>query len=166
MVTAKYEIADIWEFLSEVKDPEIPLVSIVGMGIVRNIIFDDELLKVEITTTYSGCPAMREIEEEVKKKLKEKGIVSFDVRTILSPPWTSDWINEETREKLKQSGISPPHKVEKKDFLEIFREKKSICCPYCDSNKTQKTSEFGSTLCKSLHYCDGCHQPFEYFKCL
>lgn len=164
-MVVKYETESIWQFLSEVKDPEIPLVNIVGMGIVRDVVINNDLVEVVITPTYSGCPAMKEIRDSIEEKLRECSIDKFEIKSILSPPWTTDWIDDDTKEKLRASGITPPHKVSEDELL-VFSDKRKIACPYCGSEHTKKTSEFGSTLCKSLHFCNGCDQPFEYFKCL
>ncbi|WP_372370314.1 1,2-phenylacetyl-CoA epoxidase subunit PaaD [Candidatus Uabimicrobium sp. HlEnr_7] len=166
MVTTKFTSEDIWQMLAEVKDPEIPLVTIVGMGIVRDVVITSENIEVIITPTYSGCPASKEIRDGIDQKLRENSIENFVINSVLSPPWTSDWIDEETKQKLKESGIAPPHKVPTNELLSLFGDDRIVHCPYCESKKTKKTSEFGSTLCKSLHFCDGCHQPFEHFKCI
>lgn len=165
-MVVKVSPEDIWQMLSEVKDPEIPLVTITGMGIVRDVLVTDHHVEVVITPTYSGCPAMKEINDSISQKLRENNIEDFSIKSVLSPPWTSDWITEEAREKLKESGIAPPHKVPMNELLTLLRDERVVSCPYCNSEDTKKTSEFGSTLCKSLHFCNGCQQPFEYFKCI
>lgn len=158
----------VWSWLEEVIDPEIPVLNVVEMGIVRDVGFNEDQVIVKITPTYSGCPAMNAIEVEIRKKLKEKGISEFDVKTDFSESWTTDWMTDFARQKLKEYGIAPPEKTESDDdFLTSLKDsQKIIPCPYCDSVKTELQSEFGSTACKSQYYCHGCHQPFEHFKCI
>lgn len=158
----------IWSYLEEVIDPEIPVLNVVEMGIVRDVVFEDGQIVVKITPTYSGCPAMNAIEMEIHKKLKEKGIESFRVITDFKESWTTDWMTDHAKEKLKDYGIAPPEKtVENDDFLAGLKNAhKIVPCPYCDSMDTQLQSEFGSTACKSQYYCNNCHQPFEHFKCI
>ena len=158
----------IWSWLEEVIDPEIPVLNVVEMGIVRNVQFDGDQLVVKITPTYSGCPAMNAIEAEIRKKLKEKSFDDFDVKTDFSESWTTDWMTDHAKQKLKEYGIAPPEKTETDDdFLASLKSKnKIIPCPFCDSLETELQSEFGSTACKSQYYCHGCSQPFEHFKCI
>lgn len=160
--------SEIWSYLEEVVDPEIPVLNVVEMGIVRHVEFDREQLIVKITPTYSGCPAMNAIEMEIQKKLRENAIEAFKVVTDFSESWTTDWMTENAKKKLKDYGIAPPEKrVRNDDFLTDWRgSQKIVPCPYCDSFDTKLQSEFGSTACKSLHYCEECHQPFEHFKCI
>lgn len=154
-------------YLSEVKDPEIPIMSVIDMAIVRDIAIKEDRVVVFITPTYSGCPAMKEIEEAIKSHLESKGIGEVKVVTVLSPPWTTDWISEEAREKLRKSGIAPPQgkAEENNDPFEIIVGKRSVKCPYCSSEDTRLESEFGSTACKALYHCESCGTPFDYFKC-
>ncbi len=154
---------EIFQFLTEVNDPEIPVLSIVEMGIVREVELQDDSVRVVITPTYSGCPAMKVIEEEIVSALQKKGFENVTTRTVFSPSWTTDWLSEETKLKLKEYGIAPPGRASEQDSSGTLRE---IICPFCDSNKTELRSEFGSTACKSLHYCNNCQQPFEHFKCI
>lgn len=160
--------SQIWLWLEEVTDPEIPVLNVVEMGIVRSIKFEDDLLLVKITPTYSGCPAMNAIETDINKKLREKGIENFQVRTDFEETWTTDWMTETAKKKLKEYGIAPPDAaVNDDDFLTSLKgSQKIVPCPYCDSTDTELQSEFGSTACKSLYFCHGCHQPFEHFKCI
>ena len=146
------KINKIWDMLQKIPDPEIPNVSIVEMGIVRGINYDDDTLNVTITPTYSGCPAMDFIKTEIKQNLIMEGIDDFEINTCLSPPWTTEWLNDDTKNKLKSIGIAPPEK--------------KIECPYCDSNEVQVISEFGSTACKAFYKCMHCIETFEYFKCI
>jgi len=168
MVTAgKYTQEEIFNFLKEIEDPEIPVINIVELGIVRNVKVDDESVKIEITPTYSGCPAMKVIEDQIYQKLKDRGLGKVNIKTVYSPPWTTDWITKETKEKLRSYGIAPPQKVTPREIFPFLQEKKEkISCPYCNSSNTVVTSKFGSTPCKALHYCNNCQQPFEEFKCI
>ena len=162
-----YSTEQIWDFLHEVADPEIPVLNIVEMGIARGVdIGEDGSISVRITPTYSGCPAMTYIEEQVTATLKDKGIENFDVVKDFSQAWTTDWFTDGARRKLKEYGIAPPDKVDVDDLSFIKAKAKIIPCPFCDSMDTRLQSEFGSTACKSQYYCDGCHQPFEHFKCI
>jgi ring-1,2-phenylacetyl-CoA epoxidase subunit PaaD len=158
----------IWSYLEEVIDPEIPVLNVVEMGIVRDVIVENESVTVKITPTYSGCPAMNAIELDIHKKLKEKGIDSFQVLTDYKESWTTDWMTGHAKKKLKVYGIAPPDKtVDDEEFLTgLKNSQKIIPCPYCDSTDTKLQSEFGSTACKSQYYCHGCEQPFEHFKCI
>ncbi len=145
----------ILELLQNVTDPEIPVISVIDLGIVRDVIIDEDSLEVVITPTYSGCPAMLEIEKEINNALKKKGINEFKITTVLSPAWTTEWMSEEGKRKLKEYGIAPPNPTNPED----------IECPQCSSKNTQLISEFGSTACKSLFKCNDCLEPFDYFKC-
>ncbi|PWN06459.1 1,2-phenylacetyl-CoA epoxidase subunit PaaD [Rhodohalobacter mucosus] len=160
--------SEIWAWLEEVIDPEIPVLNVVEMGIVRKVEMDGDTVVVKITPTYSGCPAMNAIEMEIHKKLKEKGVENFRVVTDFSETWTTDWMTEHAKKKLKDYGIAPPEKTdESSDFLTSLKgSQKVVPCPYCDSFDTELQSEFGSTACKSQYYCNNCHQPFEHFKCI
>ena len=157
---------DIFELLSEIPDTEIPVISIIDLGVVRNVeIADEKCIRLIITPTYSGCPAMKQIEDDVRKKLFENGFSTIEIKTIYSPPWTTDWITPEAKEKLRKYGIAPPeHTTEDKSWL-IGKEKK-IACPRCKSPKTKLVSQFGSTACKALYQCEDCLEPFDYFKCI
>lgn len=158
----------LWSILSEVYDPEIPVLNVVDMGIVRSVEMDSDKITVTITPTYSGCPAMNEIENEIRKKLTETGVDSFDIRTDFSEVWTTEWMTQEAKQKLKEYGIAPPSKtISNDEFLaELKNSQKIVPCPWCDSLDTFMQSEFGSTACKSQHYCNECDQPFEHFKCI
>ncbi len=153
----------ILELLTEVKDPEVPVLDIVELGVVRDVEFKDGNVSVVITPTYSGCPAMNTIENDITATLLKNGIKNSSTRTIFSPPWTTDWMSDETKKKLKEYGIAPPGKT----TAELVDLNTAITiCPFCNSENTELKSEFGSTACKSLHYCKECNQPFEHFKCL
>lgn len=151
---------EILKLLENIYDPEIPVLNVVEMGIVRNINVKDGGYEIEITPTYSGCPAMKTIEDEIIDLLSDEGIDNIKVKKVYSPAWTTDWMSEKTKIKLSEYGIAPPE-GNAEEF--IF---KKITCPFCKSTNTKLTSEFGSTSCKSLHYCNSCSQPFEHFKCI
>lgn len=169
MATATtYNKEEIWDLLSEVKDPEIPVLSIIDLGIAREVTIEDDKVIVRITPTYSGCPAMQAIEDEIEKTLRVNGIQNFEVNKDFSETWTTDWMTAEAKKKLKNYGIAPPGKTEKvDDFLRSLKEPgKGVACPYCDSTNTELQSEFGSTACKAQYYCHDCEEPFEHFKCI
>jgi len=155
----------ILKILEQVKDPEIPVLNVVEMGIVRGAKLQDETLVVTITPTYSGCPAMQEIENEILSTLKDAGYNNSKVRTSFTEPWTSDWMTSEAKQKLKDYGIAPPGAAAG-DSLVIFPKPSAVPCPFCDSSKTELRTNFSSTACKSLHYCKACEQPFEQFKAI
>lgn len=151
------------EWLNAVPDPEIPVLTIADLGIVRSVSVADTVT-VELAPTYSGCPATEVIEQSVIDELHKHGVMNVSIRRVLSPPWTTDWISEDGRTKLKQYGIAPPaHGASKRELL---RGDRNIACPRCDSVNTQLVSEFGSTACKASYKCSDCLEPFEYFKCI
>ena len=156
----------IFSLLSEIPDPEIPVISIIELGVIRDItIIDETTIQLKITPTYSGCPAMKQIEDDVRKKLTENGFTNITIITIYSPPWTTDWITTEAKEKLRKYGIAPPENTtEDKSWL--TGKIKSIACPRCKSQNTKLISQFGSTACKALYQCAYCLEPFDYFKCI
>lgn len=160
--------SQIWSFLEEVTDPEIPVLNVVEMGIVRDVEFKGDRVIIKITPTYSGCPAMNAIEMEIRKKMQEKGFENFDVLIDFKETWTTDWMTDHAKQKLKEYGIAPPGKsTDSDDFLTSLKNSQKIVpCPFCDSMETELQSEFGSTACKSLYYCHSCDQPFEHFKCI
>jgi ring-1,2-phenylacetyl-CoA epoxidase subunit PaaD len=151
--------------LESIPDPEIPVISIVELGIVRDVrCEEDGKVTVDITPTYSGCPAMMAIEGDIRKALKENGFTEVQVRLVYSPVWTTDWIPDEAKEKLRKYGIAPPaHSTSDKSVLSMHP--RSVACPRCGSLKTAMVSPFGSTACKSLYKCEECLEPFDYFKC-
>lgn len=157
---------EIRNILSEVKDPEVPVLSIEELGVLRDVAVHDNKVEITITPTYSGCPAMQVIENEISEILVRKGIQPFSIKTILSPPWTTDWMTQEAKSKLKAYGIAPPD-MDSATYVKSLLEGKHhpVHCPFCNSDQTTLTSAFGSTACKALHYCNHCHQPFEAFKC-
>ena len=156
--------SEIWMYLEEVADPEIPVLSIVDLGVVQKIEILDLSCEVTITPTYSGCPAMKLIETQIIEKLIEKGIKNVKVNLVLSPAWTTDWISEKGRNKLLAYGIAPP--VDEVDKSILFAEPIVVPCPRCSSEKTRLVSQFGSTACKAHYQCKDCLEPFDYFKCL
>ena len=162
-------ISEIRELLKDVKDPEIPALSIDDMGILRDVYYDNDVLNVVITPTYSGCPAMYHIQNEIENALKKTGVSSFQVITKLSPAWTTDWMTDDAKKRLKESGIAPPKgklfQLETESLFNILKVPQDIECPFCDSSNTKLLNEFGSTACKSLYYCNNCYQAFDYFKC-
>ncbi|MDH3440201.1 MAG: phenylacetate-CoA oxygenase subunit PaaJ [Gammaproteobacteria bacterium] len=155
--------AEIWSWLEDVPDPEIPVVSVIDLGIVRKVTVRDSSVEVEVAPTYSGCPATEVIEDSIVRSLQEKGIGDVSVKRVLAPPWTTDWISETGREKLRAYGIAPPEATSGKRAL---LNKTTIACPRCGSQQTTMVSEFGSTACKASCKCDACLEPFEYFKCI
>lgn len=157
----------IWDYLQEVTDPEIPVLNIIEMGIARGVSIEGDKVTVSITPTYSGCPAMDAIEKMVKEKLVEKGVSNFDVKLDFNETWTTDWMTDEAKIKLKDFGIAPPEKTtNEEDFLKSISGTKIVPCPLCDSFETELQSQFGSTACKAQYFCNSCHQPFEHFKCI
>jgi len=155
---------DVYKLLGGVMDPEVPVLSVVELGIVREVKLVDDLVEIKITPTYSGCPAMNVIEFEIVKAMEQAGIEKFHIETILSPPWTTDWISQSGLDKLSEYGIAPPEKTHSdKGQLSIFQ--KEIVCPQCSSGRTELVSQFGSTACKAQYKCLDCLEPFDYFKC-
>ncbi len=157
----------IYSILQEVCDPEVPVLTILDLGIVRDIQFHEEEVEIIITPTYSGCPAMDAISVDIKLKLIEHGFKKVKVSYILSPAWTTDWMSEEGKKKLQVYGIAPPKKSTNDTRLHkmLFEEETHIECPQCHSINTKLLSQFGSTACKALYQCNDCKEPFDYFKC-
>jgi len=155
---------EVYNILEQVKDPEIPVLTILDMGVIRDIKLDGEEVEVVITPTYSGCPAMDMIEVEIKSVLQENGFQNPKVTTVLTPAWTTEWLSENGRKKLKEYGIAPPAEPSK-DKNALFQDEQKVQCPQCDSYDTKLVSQFGSTPCKSLYKCNNCLEPFDYFKC-
>jgi ring-1,2-phenylacetyl-CoA epoxidase subunit PaaD len=176
MVKQKNHIVEeqkLWQVLEEVKDPEVPVLSIIDLGIVRDIqitsslfISDWEELEVRIiiTPTYSGCPAMDIIQMDIRLKLLEKGYKKIDIQQSLSPAWTTDWMTEEGKRKLKEFGIAPPNPKQQFCTPEMFQQE-AVQCPRCNSSYTELISQFGSTACKAMYRCLDCKEAFDYFKC-
>ena len=160
-------------WLSEVPDPEIPVISLTDLGIIRDVEWQDDTLVVTVTPTYSGCPATSVINLDIEAALRAKGIQKIRLERQLSPPWTTDWITAEGREKLRAYGIAPPVDGTAADGRLAGRIARLagtsnlvIACPRCGSTKTEKVSQFGSTPCKASYRCTDCLEPFDYFKCI
>ncbi|MGL5888942.1 MAG: 1,2-phenylacetyl-CoA epoxidase subunit PaaD, partial [Bacteroidia bacterium] len=163
--TSLSETAAVWNILRRVPDPEIPVLNVVEMGIIRSINVNGTAAEVGITPTYSGCPAMDVIGDEIKRSLLQNGFSTVTIKQVLSPAWTTDWLTDEAREKLRQYGIAPPeHSTAEKAAL--HGAGKTVNCPRCRSSQTHMISNFGSTACKALWQCDECKEPFDYFKCI
>ncbi|HEV8409376.1 MAG TPA: 1,2-phenylacetyl-CoA epoxidase subunit PaaD [Gemmatimonadaceae bacterium] len=152
--------------LESVKDPEVPVVSVVELGIVRDVSVEGARVAITITPTYSGCPAMREIEQDIRSALRDNGIEDVALETVHSPAWTTDWIGAEAREKLRAYGIAPPGPAEQQvgGLVTLMRRRAAVICPHCGSGNTELKSEFGSTACKAIHVCNACREPFDEFK--
>jgi ring-1,2-phenylacetyl-CoA epoxidase subunit PaaD len=165
-------VAQVWTWLGEVPDPEIPVISVVDLGIVRDVaVADDGGCVVTITPTYSGCPAMEVIAGDIERALRARGVDSLRIATRLSPAWTTDWMSDAGKAALKGYGIAPPvqqvidisalaHGVKRHAIAQPV-----VACPHCGSTRTRVTSQFGSTPCKALYQCLDCREPFDYFKC-
>lgn len=156
----------VFSLLEQVSDPEIPVLSIIDLGIVRGVQETGDQLEVTITPTYSGCPAMKEIENQIKTILESAGYKTPVIKTVLSPAWTTDWLSEAGQQKLFQYGIAPPVKTSA-DKRSLFTDgPRQVRCPHCKSVDTIMKSQFGSTACKALYVCNACLEPFDYFKCI
>jgi ring-1,2-phenylacetyl-CoA epoxidase subunit PaaD len=166
MVTATLSEADLrqraWDAASRVVDPEIPVLTIADLGVLREVNLRDGHIEVAITPTYSGCPAMNMIALEIELALEREGFRKPKVRTVLSPAWTTDWMSEDGRRKLREYGIAPPEPASSRRALFGMQ---AVACPQCGSEDTELLSEFGSTSCKALWRCKSCREPFDYFKC-
>jgi ring-1,2-phenylacetyl-CoA epoxidase subunit PaaD len=163
------ETQHIWSLLEQVSDPEVPVLSIVDLGIVRDVQVTKELagstINITITPTYSGCPAMDVISMNIRMALLEAGYKNIKINTVLSPAWTTDWMSEAGKQKLKEYGIAPPNSQQSVCHPDAFQEEEAIQCPRCDSYNTNLISRFGSTACKAFYQCADCKEPFDYFKC-
>ena len=155
---------EIWNLLEGVFDPEVPVLTVVDLGVVRSVSVKNNSIHIIITPTYSGCPAMKVIEEDILSLLKEHGHENVSIELVLAPAWTTDWISEKGRKNLKEYGIAPP--ADEVDKSVLFAEPPVIQCPICDSKNTKMVSQFGSTACKAHYQCKDCLEPFDYFKCL
>jgi ring-1,2-phenylacetyl-CoA epoxidase subunit PaaD len=156
------------ELLRGIPDPEVPALDIVALGIVRRVeLRPDGVVTVEVTPTYSGCPAMGVIEQEIMTALQASGYDRVELRTVYSPAWTTDWLSDEAKAKLRVYGIAPPGRAAlEQPLVPLTSVARRAACPYCGSSNTERKSEFGSTACKAIHYCHNCHQPFEEFKAI
>jgi ring-1,2-phenylacetyl-CoA epoxidase subunit PaaD len=152
---------ELWEILNTVTDPEIPVVSVVEMGMIRSVAVEGERVTVVMTPTFAGCPAIGMMREEIETRLRQAGAAEVQVRAVHAPPWSSDWITPEAREKLRQFGLAPPprHGGQVKEALAA-----PVVCPYCGSANTGLRNDFGPTLCRAIYVCNQCRQPFEGFK--
>jgi len=160
--------ADIWQWLGEVPDPEIPVISLVDLGIIREVFCIHGQWHIAVTPTYSGCPATQIIEQDIRAKLCAHGVNDVIVERRISPPWSTDWMSAKAREALRHYGIAPPpstHSGTSPIWLRPVQQA-AIACPRCGSQKTEKISQFGSTPCKSNWRCLDCLEPFEHFKCI
>lgn len=163
--TDTISIQHIWSILETVTDPEIPVLTIIDMGIVREVKLQEGCVEVIITPTYTGCPAMDMISMNIRLALIEHGYKNIKILSVLSPAWTTDWMSQSGKEKLKAYGIAPPHPKQVVCDTKLFAEQEAIQCPHCNSYHTKLISQFGSTACKALYQCDDCKEPFDYFKC-
>ena len=154
----------VWEWLEDVPDPEIPVLSVVDLGIVRQVTVSADSVEIKVAPTYSGCPATEVIEKSIVDSLIDKGLGNVVLKRVLSPPWTTAWITDAGRDKLRAYGIAPPQDdAGKRAIVDSVR---TIACPRCNETTTTLVSEFGSTPCKASYKCDACLEPFEYFKCI
>jgi ring-1,2-phenylacetyl-CoA epoxidase subunit PaaD len=159
----------IWDVLDDVMDPEVPVLSVVELGIVRDVEMGESgAVTVTVTPTYSGCPAMQIIQRDIQAALSAAGWRDVQIRTVYAPAWTTDWIGEEARRKLRDFGIAPPpgRGDDSGELVPLRRAASVVPCPYCGSSATTTRSEFGPTACKAVMYCEHCRQPFELFKAL
>lgn len=165
MVASSPVEREVWRLLAEVPDPEIPILNVIELGVVRYVRDDRERgVVVGVSPTYTGCPATEVIQASIKARLREAGFESVRIDSVLAPPWTSDWLTDSARAKLREYGIAPP--AESVDSPRRLFGELSVQCPRCSSTQTQRVSEFASTPCKALYRCGSCLEPFEYFKCL
>ncbi|MGP9723687.1 1,2-phenylacetyl-CoA epoxidase subunit PaaD [Corynebacterium sp. AOP40-9SA-29] len=158
-----------WTAAATVTDPEIPVITIADLGILRKVTVDDDSVTVTITPTYSGCPAMSQITADVTEAVSRTGFDRSRIRveTVLSPAWTTDWMTEQGKQKLKDYGIAPPTHRSAPDgpvTLQLGLTRPDVACPLCDSHNTRELTRFASTSCKALYVCSDCHEPFDYFK--
>lgn len=172
MIAARTDLAEVWRWLDGVPDPEIPALSVVDLGIVREVVWLDGdgdnagTLRVTVTPTYSGCPATRIIEADIARALRERDVARVEIEIRVAPAWTTDWLSAAGREKLRAYGISPPERGGSRvlDIAPGFIEP-GVTCPRCASANVELTSRFGSTPCKALYRCHACREPFDHFKC-
>jgi ring-1,2-phenylacetyl-CoA epoxidase subunit PaaD len=158
-------LVQLWDLLDQVMDPEIPVLSLWDLGVLQDVEKLGDAVTVTITTTYSGCPAMDMIGAGIRQVLAQAGYPNVTVKQQLAPAWTTDWISAEGRRKLREFGIAPPAEASHSK-RELLGGKLLVPCPRCDSTRTERVSEFGSTACKALYQCQNCREPFDYFKCI
>ena len=161
----KMDKAELYKLLEEITDPEIPVLSIVDLGMVRDAQLQNNVATITITPTYTGCPAVDMIAATIKMELLSKGVKEVNIIQSISPAWTTDWMTEAGKQKLKAYGIAPPNPLQQVCKQELFVQDEAVQCPRCDSWHTRRISEFGSTACKALYQCEDCKEPFDYFKC-
>jgi len=161
-IIQKYNKEAIMDMLSEIVDPEIPVISIREIGMLRDVVISESGYEVILTPTYTGCPAMGIISEDIKTLLEKKGISPVTVKLVYAPAWTTDWMSDTAKEKMQRYGIAPPVHS---SCNTIFTEFTEISCPHCGAKDTAMISKFGATACKALFKCNVCKEPFEYFKC-
>lgn len=149
------DVDQIWDWLDAVPDPEIPVISVVDLGIVRNVEWDGDTLEVDVTPTYSGCPATSIISIDIETALRDRGMDDIRIKTQIAPAWTTDWLSDKGRGKLEAYGIAPPRPAGGPER-----------CPHCGAGNIEKISQFGSTPCKAQWRCKSCLEPFDYFKCI
>ena len=165
MVAANNPSIDkIWQWLESVPDPEIPVISLVDLGIIRDVAWRDDTLVITVTPTYSGCPATSIINFDIEKALRDNGVTGLEIKRQLSPAWTTDWLSEKGHQKLREYGIAPP--IYGTAACGTGRNKTAVACPRCGSTNTEVISQFGSTPCKASYRCKDCLEPFDYFKCI
>jgi ring-1,2-phenylacetyl-CoA epoxidase subunit PaaD len=161
----------VWQVLETVPDPEVPVLSVIDLGVVRDVILtppsDSEGIGICIivTPTYTGCPAMDVMKMNIRMALLQAGFRNIEIKQVLSPAWTTDWMSEQGKEKLKAYGIAPPQYRQAVCTPDAFQAEEAIQCPRCNSYHTRLVSQFGSTACKALYQCNDCKEPFDYFKC-
>jgi ring-1,2-phenylacetyl-CoA epoxidase subunit PaaD len=173
MVNTVQPAADeVWTWLAALPDPEIPVISLVDLGIIRDVFWEGDTLVVAVTPTYSGCPATTVINIDIERALHERGVEKVRLERRLSPPWSTAWISEDGRKKLREYGIAPPVEGTAPDGRVLARvsgmieKPHSVACPRCGASRTRKVSQFGSTPCKAAYSCTECLEPFDYFKCI
>jgi ring-1,2-phenylacetyl-CoA epoxidase subunit PaaD len=165
--TARVPVAAVWQALAGVPDPELPVVSVVELGVVRDVAWQADTLRIAVTPTYSGCPATDVIAGDIRDAVRSLGVEDVRLDVVLAPPWTTDWIAPEARDKLRTFGIAPPRGgASRIDVSRIspFRRRRDVACPRCGSTHTTLIAQFGSTACKALYRCGGCGEPFDHFK--
>lgn len=164
--------AEVWDWLSHVPDPEIPVISLTDLGIIRDVAWEGDTLVITVTPTYSGCPATSIINLDIETAIRARGVENLRLERRISPPWTTDWISAEGRDKLRAYGIAPPIDGTAADGRVVGRALRmaggnlAVACPRCGSTHTARVSQFGSTPCKASWRCEDCLEPFDYFKCI
>ena len=162
MVKHYLNTKDVYDLIAEIPDPEIPVITIKDLGILRDVRLENEAYTITITPTYTACPAMKMIEDQIKEILQAKGINKIKVELTYEPAWTTDWLSEEAKAKLKKYGIAPPNRLA---CNKLFSVQEAVICPRCNSTHTDLISRFGSTACKALYICKDCKETFDLFKC-